>query len=66
MQIRDRRQGDRNHVRKMPPHRTRGAAMGAFHQTGWTGVIADLIRRRHGEVEAVGDVVRRLGTETMR
>jgi hypothetical protein len=26
-------------------------------------VVADLIRRRHGEVEAVGDVIRRLGTE---
>ena len=37
-----------------------GAAIGAFHQTGWTGVVADLIRRRHGEVEAVGDVIRRI------
>jgi hypothetical protein len=27
------------------------------------GVIADLIRRRHGDVEAVGDVVRRMGME---
>ncbi|WP_433307347.1 MGH1-like glycoside hydrolase domain-containing protein [Actinoplanes sp. CA-030573] len=42
-------------------HGDNGAAIGAFHQTGWTGVIADLIRRRHGEVEAVGDVVRRIG-----
>jgi hypothetical protein len=45
-------------------HGDNGAAIGAFHQTGWTGVIADLIRRRHGEVEAVGDVLRRIGTET--
>ncbi len=44
-------------------HGDNGAAIGAFHQTGWTGVIADLIRRRHGEVEATGDVIRRLGTE---
>jgi hypothetical protein len=44
-------------------HGDNGAAIGAFHQTGWTGVIADLIRRRHGDVEAVGDVVRRIGTE---
>ena len=44
-------------------HGDNGAAIGAFHQTGWTGVVADLIRRRHGEVEAVGDVIRRLGTE---
>ena len=42
-------------------HCDNGAAIGAFHQTGWTGVIADLIRRRHGDVEAVGDVVRRIG-----
>jgi hypothetical protein len=41
-------------------HGDNGAAIGAFHQTGWTGVVADLIRRRYGEVEAVGDVVRRI------
>jgi len=44
-------------------HGDNGAAIGAFHQTGWTGVVADLIRRRHGEVEAVGDVVRRIAME---
>ena len=44
-------------------HGDNGAAIGAFHQTGWTGVVADLIRRRHGDVEAVGDVVRRIGME---
>jgi hypothetical protein len=37
-----------------------GAAIGAFHQTGWTGVVADLIRRRHGEVDALGDTIRRI------
>jgi len=42
-------------------HGDNGAAIGAFHQTGWTGVVADLIRRRHGEVESIGDVVRRIG-----
>jgi hypothetical protein len=41
-------------------HGDNGAAIGAFHQTGWTGVVADLIRRRHGEVETVGDVIRRI------
>ena len=41
-------------------HGDNGAAIGAFHQTGWTGLIADLIRRRHGEVDAIGDVVRRI------
>ena len=47
-------------------HGDNGAAIGAFHQTGWTGVIADLIRRRHGAVEAVGDVIRRIGMQTGR
>ena len=41
-------------------HGDNGAAIGAFHQTGWTGVIADLIRRRHGDVESLGDVIRRI------
>jgi len=41
-------------------HGDNAAAIGAFHQTGWTGVIADLIRRRHGVVPASGDIVREL------
>jgi len=41
-------------------HGDNGAGLGAAHQTGWTGVVADLIRRRHGEVRSVGDVVRDL------
>ncbi len=44
-------------------HGDNGAAIGAFHQTGWTGVIADMIRRRYGEVLAVGDVIRGIGTD---
>ena len=44
-------------------HGDNGAAIGAFHQTGWTGLVADLIRRRHSEVEAVGDVIRRVAAE---
>jgi hypothetical protein len=39
-------------------HGDNGAGLGASHQTGWTGVVADLIRRRHGAVLAVGDVLR--------
>jgi len=39
-------------------HGDNAAALGAAHQTGWTGVVADLIRRRHGEVPSVGDVIR--------
>jgi hypothetical protein len=45
-------------------HGDNGAAIGAFHQTGWTGVVADLIRRKHGEVAAVGDVIRRVLAES--
>jgi hypothetical protein len=47
-------------------HGDNGAAIGAFHQTGWTGVVADLIRRRHGEVDSIGDVVRRLDAENQK
>src|SRR5204862_5830008 len=32
-------------------HGDNGAGLGASHQTGWTGVIADIIRRRHGAVQ---------------
>jgi hypothetical protein len=39
-------------------HGDNGAAIGAFHQTGWTGLIADVIRRRHGQVANIGDVLR--------
>ena len=41
-------------------HGDNAAGLGASHQTGWTGVVADLIRRRHGAVPALGDVVRRI------
>jgi hypothetical protein len=47
-------------------HGDNGAAIGASHQTGWTGLIADLILRRHGSVRPVGDTVRELTTETPR
>jgi Mannosylglycerate hydrolase MGH1-like glycoside hydrolase domain len=38
-------------------HGDSGAGLGASHQTGWTGLIADLIRRRHGMVRSIGEVV---------
>jgi hypothetical protein len=38
-------------------HGDNGAGLGASHQTGWTGLIADLIRRRHGAVPSLGDVL---------
>jgi hypothetical protein len=44
-------------------HGDNGTALGAAHQTGWTGVIADVIRRRHGAVREVGDVVRDIRRE---
>ena len=46
-------------------HGDNAAGIGASHQTGWTGLIADLIRRRHGAVRAVGDVVRDLRPELL-
>jgi hypothetical protein len=39
-------------------HGDNGAGLGASHQTGWTGVIADVIRRRHGAVRSIAEVVR--------
>ena len=44
-------------------HGDNGAGLGAAHQTGWTGVVADLIRRRHGAVPSIGDVLRAGGPE---
>jgi hypothetical protein len=34
-----------------------GAGLGASHQTGWTGLIADVIRRRYGAVPSLGEVL---------
>ncbi|HEU5393070.1 MAG TPA: hypothetical protein VFV73_45015, partial [Streptosporangiaceae bacterium] len=44
-------------------HGDNGAAIGAFHQTGWTGLIADVILRRHGAVRALGAVLRQLSPQ---
>ncbi len=41
-------------------HGDNAAGLGASHQTGWTGVVADLIRRRYGAVPTLGDVARRI------
>jgi hypothetical protein len=40
-----------------------GAGLGASHQTGWTGLVADLIRRKHGVVRSVGDVIADIASE---
>src|SRR5262245_28766190 len=40
-------------------HGDNGAGLGASHQTGWTGIVADLIRGRPGDgVYTVGDAAR--------
>jgi hypothetical protein len=39
-------------------HGDNGAGLGAAHQTGWTGVVAHLIRRQHAAVPSIGDVLR--------
>jgi hypothetical protein len=38
-------------------HGDNGAGLGASHQTGWTGLVADLIRRKYGEVRSTGAVI---------
>jgi hypothetical protein len=42
-------------------HGDNAAGLGASHQTGWTGVIADLIRRRWGTVPSLGDAMADVG-----
>jgi hypothetical protein len=42
-------------------HGDNGAGLGASHQTGWTGLIADVIRRRHGALPSVGEVLASMG-----
>jgi hypothetical protein len=37
-----------------------GPGLGASHQTGWTGLVADVIRRRHGAVHSLHDILRTL------
>ena len=44
-------------------HGDNGAGLGASHQTGWTGLIADVIRRRHGAVSSISDVIRTTAPE---
>ena len=45
-------------------HGDNGAGLGASHQTGWTGLVADLIRGRPGNgVYTVGEVARHRATQ---
>jgi hypothetical protein len=47
-------------------HGDNGAGLGASHQTGWTGLVADVIRRRHRAYPKASEVIQRLvqGQET--
>jgi hypothetical protein len=44
-------------------HSDDAAGLGASHQTGWTGIVADVIRRRHGAVPSVGAALRAVRLE---
>ncbi len=41
-------------------HGDNGAGLGASHQTGWTGLVADLVRRRHRAAPSTSEVIQRL------
>jgi hypothetical protein len=41
-------------------HGDNAAGLGASHQTGWTGIVADMIRRRYGAVPSIADVLQTL------
>jgi hypothetical protein len=41
-------------------HGDNAAGLGASHQTGWTGIVADVIRRRHGMVASIDEIILRL------
>jgi hypothetical protein len=45
-------------------HGDNAAALGASHQTGWTGLVADIIRRRYGLVRSIGDIFMLVGTQS--
>jgi hypothetical protein len=45
-------------------HGDNGAGLGASHQTGWTGLIADVIRRRHGAVPSTAHVLADIGARS--
>ncbi len=45
-------------------HGDNGAGLGACHQTGWTGLVADVIRRRHRAFATASEVVQSLVSRT--
>ncbi len=46
-------------------HGDDGAGLGASHQTGWTGLIADLIRRKYGAVPSTGNVIAEIASHSV-
>ena len=45
-------------------HGDNGAGLGASHQTGWTGIVADMIRRSGGaEIPTLGELLARMSDE---
>jgi hypothetical protein len=38
-------------------HGDNAAGLGASHQTGWTGIVADMIRRRYGGIPSVDAII---------
>ena len=45
-------------------HGDNGAGLGASHQTGWTGIVADMIRRSRGaDIPTLGELLGRLSAE---
>ena len=44
-------------------HGDNGAGLGASHQTGWTGIVADMIRRQRGaDIPTIGEILEQLDT----
>ena len=41
-------------------HGDNGTGLGASHQTGWTGLVADVIRRRHHAYPQASEIIQRL------
>ena len=45
-------------------HGDNAAGLGACHQTGWTGLVADVIRRRYRAYPTVSEIIQRLVMRT--
>jgi hypothetical protein len=45
-------------------HGDNAAGLGASHQTGWTGLVADMILRRYGATPSLGEMLREVDAAT--